>query len=210
MSNISAVTSEAMPAVAELSEKSQRIGQITDTIAAISRQTNLLALNAAIEAARAGEHGRGFAVVAEEVRKLAKESGKALETIRKLADEMQRVSSRMSERIGDVSASVGAGESVIRASTETLTQIVDRDRREPRGGGADRRIRDHAAPGGRDAREGDRGGLRGGRAERVAPREQVSAVVQEQTASMEHITESSQHLADIATRLKSAMTRFEL
>src|SRR5262249_32269383 len=51
MSQISVVTNEAMPAVAELSEKSTRIGQITDTIAAISRQTNLLALNAAIEAA---------------------------------------------------------------------------------------------------------------------------------------------------------------
>ncbi len=209
MSNISAVTSEAMPAVAELSEKSTRIGQITDTIAAISRQTNLLALNAAIEAARAGEHGRGFAVVAEEVRKLAKESGRALETIRQLADEIQRVSSRMSERITDVSASVGAGEAVIRASTGTLTQIaveIEGSRE------AVARIVDLATTQRREAETlaKEIEAVAFVAEQNASTSEQVSAVVQEQTASMEHITESSQHLADIATRLKGAMTRFEL
>ena len=209
MSNISVVTSEAMPAVAELSEKSMRIGQITDTIAAISRQTNLLALNAAIEAARAGEHGRGFAVVAEEVRKLAKESGKALEQIRQLADEIQRVSSRMSERITDVGASVSAGEAVIRASTGTLTQIAaeiegsrDAVARIVESAGAQRREAETLA------KEIEAVSIVA--EQNASTSEQVSAVVQEQTASMEHITESSQHLADIATRLKGAMTRFEL
>jgi methyl-accepting chemotaxis protein len=209
MSNISSVTSEAVPAVAELTEKSVRISQITDTIAAISRQTNLLALNAAIEAARAGEHGRGFAVVAEEVRKLAKESGRALEIIRQLADEMQRVSSRMSERITDVSASVGAGEAVIRASTGTLTQIaaeIEGSRE------AVARIAEFANAQKREsetlAKEIEAVSIVA--EQNASTSEQVSAVVQEQTASMEHITESSQHLADIATRLKGVMTRFEL
>lgn len=73
-----------------LSERTQQIGEIIDTVNALADQSKLLALNASIEAARAGEEGKGFAVVAMEVRQLAEQSREATARVRSILSEIQQ------------------------------------------------------------------------------------------------------------------------
>ncbi|QTD41188.1 methyl-accepting chemotaxis protein [Sporosarcina sp. Te-1] len=110
----------------ELNVKVKAIGGIMDTITDISSQTNLLALNASIEAARAGDHGKGFAVVAEEVRKLAEQSARATDDVKRMIDELVNGSESTARQLeGTITAFKQQG--VIVQETElTFNQLSSR------------------------------------------------------------------------------------
>lgn len=105
------VLGNAVNAMAEISDSSNKISDIISVIDEIAFQTNLLALNAAVEAARAGEQGRGFAVVASEVRTLAGRSADAAKEIKDL--------------ITDSVNKVNQGSELVNDSGKTLEEIVN-------------------------------------------------------------------------------------
>ncbi|MEZ6092881.1 MAG: methyl-accepting chemotaxis protein [Pirellulaceae bacterium] len=96
-------TNRTNDTVNRLGASSLEIGNVIKAINSIAEQTNLLALNATIEAARAGEAGKGFAVVANEVKELAKATGKATEDIINRIETIQNDTDAAVVAIGQVS-----------------------------------------------------------------------------------------------------------
>jgi len=110
--------------VRKVNEMIGQIGSITTVIEQIAAQTNLLALNASIEAARAGEQGRGFAVVAEEVRKLAEQSGSAVNDIKVLIQDVQQQSKIAVSSIEKAQQVVSDQEETVNATWTIFEEIA--------------------------------------------------------------------------------------
>jgi methyl-accepting chemotaxis protein len=121
-----------------LSERTQQIGAIIQTVNEIADQSKMLALNASIEAARAGEEGKGFGVVALEVRQLAEQSRAATAQVKDILYEIQQATNTavMVTEEGSKGADSGvtlaerAGKSIrelaetIESSAQAATQIA--------------------------------------------------------------------------------------
>jgi methyl-accepting chemotaxis protein len=98
--------------VYDLSQQSNRIGQIVELITELADETNLLALNATIEAAGAGEYGKRFAVVAQEVQTLANRS-------RLSARDVQTILSKITDAIKNTLSATEQGLEVAQQLSET-------------------------------------------------------------------------------------------
>ena len=84
-------------------EISHSLDTVNNTVSAIKQTTSdmrYLALNARIEAARAGDQGRGFGIVAQQVEQLA-------QTVRDLAQEVERVNTDLLSIAGRIDTSLG-------------------------------------------------------------------------------------------------------
>lgn len=200
---------ESAEVVRKLGENSQQIGQIVDTISAISEQTNLLALNAAIEAARAGEHGRGFSVVAEEVRKLAAESQTSAEQIKERIASIQASTGHAVASMQNGTQNVQEGTSSIREVGTQFTDImgmVNEIKSQIDGINASVKTVSSGAKHIVEAVNSIDNVSR-----KTAENTQtISAATEEQSASTEEIASASHALAQMAAELQEATGKFKL
>jgi len=107
-----------------LSERTQQIGEIIDTVEAIAAQSNMLALNAAVEAARAGEQGKGFAVVAQEVRDLADRSTQATAQVKAILSDIQKATASTAMATEEGKKGVDAGVALVAQMGEVIDQLA--------------------------------------------------------------------------------------
>jgi len=107
-----------------LSERTQQIGEIIETVNALAEQSKLLALNASIEAARAGEEGKGFAVVAMEVRQLAEQSREATGRVRNILNEIQQATNTAVMVTEEGSKGAESGMSMAQRAGEAIRDLA--------------------------------------------------------------------------------------
>ena len=209
MNSIAQTVQQTGEIVGKLGERSKEIGNIVEIISNISGQTNLLALNAAIEAARAGEHGRGFAVVAEEVRKLAEESQNASQKISELIQSIQEETSQAVASMEEGRREAEKGKENVTATGESFSEILSMigDVKKASLAVSERVLQ---------LREDmntivDGMGEVDTSAKGIGSESQnVSAATEEQAAGMEEIASSSRSLANMANDLQTETDKFKV
>lgn len=132
MMELAVENTHSLKSVQNLEIHSKEIEEVLKLVGEIASQTNLLALNASIEAARAGEHGAGFSVVAEEVRRLADESGKAVdgiaEIIRNMQTEVKNVVTQITNQVENAQEKAETGKKtnlIFNEMNETTNKMID-------------------------------------------------------------------------------------
>ena len=209
MNSIAQTVQQTGEIVGKLGERSKEIGNIVEIISNISGQTNLLALNAAIEAARAGEHGRGFAVVAEEVRKLAEESQNASQKISELIQSIQEETNQAVASMEEGRREAEKGKENVTATGESFSEILTMigDVKKASLAVSERvlQLRENMGSIVDGMGEVDTSAKGIG-----SESQNVSAATEEQAAGMEEIASSSRSLANMANDLQTETDKFKV
>nr|WP_304583514.1 methyl-accepting chemotaxis protein [Acutalibacter muris] len=172
---------ELNTAMGKISDSSQEISKIIETIENIAFQTNILALNAAVEAARAGTAGKGFAVVADEVRNLANKSDQAAKATKSLIETSIAAVEEGSQAVGKVTGSLEQTSVYAGHVTEQMDVVVEAVEKQT------------------DSITQVTEGV-----------EQISSVVQTNSATAEESAAASQELSAEANSLKQLVENFTL
>ncbi len=182
---VAAESSERMQkmleAMKDISNSSNEIGKIIQTIEDIAFQTNILALNAAVEAARAGAAGKGFAVVADEVRNLASKSAEASSNTATLIEASMRAVKNGEEIAKETAQSL---ESVLQG-TEEMTGSIDK---------ISSASKEQASA----------------ISQVTLGMDQISAVIQTNSATAEESAAASEELSSQSEMLKGLMAQFKI
>jgi methyl-accepting chemotaxis protein len=110
--------------VVKLTEKTQAIEKIIETVQDLADQSNLLAVNASIEAARAGDHGKGFGVVAHEIKTLADQSKIATQEIRTMLYETKQCVSSVAMATEQGAKEVESGVELANAAGSAIQDLT--------------------------------------------------------------------------------------
>jgi methyl-accepting chemotaxis protein len=113
--------------------ETQSVLNLLENVDGIARQTRMLSFNASIEAAHAGESGRGFAVIGDEIRKLASEVQELSSAVRErvetltrtITEELQQESEQREQSEHDAVANIAK---TLTALSDNLVTLVTHQR----------------------------------------------------------------------------------
>lgn len=207
MNRIYDAAGQTVKVVHQLSERSQKIEQIIDTITDIASRTNLLALNAGIEASRAGEHGKGFAVVAREVRVLAEQAKLSAGQISELINEIKQDTEHAVIVMDTTAQEAEQGTQTVRDANEAFTRIELAIQQ------VNHQIQEVSASSQQMAASAEQVAATIDELARIAREatantQNAAAAAEEQLATADHIAEQATSLSEIANRVSKRTNEF--